>query len=125
MNRDMDLIRLLLKRGAGYDVAAEIEKYPVPVRAFHIALLKDAGYVIALVTTDEQGQPAQAVTSRLTWQGYDFLQLMLDDGVWNKAKKLIIDKGIPWTGALLYQWLKAEARRHIPGLGGEASHEIA
>jgi len=124
MKRDMDLIRLLLMRSAGYDVAAEIDKHPVSVRAFHVALLKDAGYVIALISTDEHGQIARAATSRLTWQGYDFLQLMLDDGMWKKAKKVIIDKGIPWTAALLYQWLKAEARRHIPGLGGEVSHEI-
>lgn len=81
MKRDMDLIRLLLMRSAGYDVAAEIEKHSVQERAFHVALLKDAGYVIALITPDESGLPSKAATSRLTWQGYDFLQLMLDDGL--------------------------------------------
>ena len=114
--RDMDLIRLLLMRSAGHDVAEQVEKYPIPDRAFHIELLRDAGYVIAVVDYDEHGSPSRARTSRLTWQGYEFLQVMLDDKTWNRAKKLIIDKGIPWSASLLFQWLKMEARSHFPGL---------
>ncbi len=116
MKRDMDLIRLLLMRSADHDVAADVEKYPVETRAFHVALLQDAGYVIAVVSNDQNGRPAKAAVVRLTWQGYEFLQLMLDRNIWNRAKKVIIDKGVPWATPLLIQWLKMEACRHIPGL---------
>ena len=113
----MDLIRLLLMRSAGHDVAAECEKYSIEDRAFHIALLKDAGYVIAVIMHDAQGNISKARTARLTWQGYEFLQLMLDNTIWNKAKKVIIDKGVPWATPLLVHWLKIQACSHIPGLG--------
>ena len=113
----MDLIRLLLMRAAGYeDAAAEAEQYPIPQRAFHTALLKDAGYVIAVISDDEHGFPARAATVRLTWQGYEFLQLMWDKTIWNRAKATIIEKGVPWATPLLIHWLKIQACSHIPGL---------
>ena len=116
MKRDMDLIRLLLMRSASHDIATELEKYPSEMRAFHVALLQDAGYVIAAVSNDQNGLPVSAATIRLTWQGYEFLQLMLDGNIWNRAKKTFIDKGVPWATPLLVRWLKMEACRHIPGL---------
>lgn len=114
--RDMDLIRLLLMRSAGHDVTEEVEKYSIPVRAFHIALLKDAGFVIAVIVHDAEGNISMARTARLTWQGYEFLQLMLDKTIWNRAKAAIIDKGVPWATPLLVHWLKIQACNHIPGL---------
>jgi hypothetical protein len=112
----MDLIRLLLMRSAGYDVAEDVNKYSDEERAFHIALLKDAGYVIAVIGHDEHGNINRARTARLTWQGYEFLQLMLDKTIWNRAKEVIIDKGVPWATPLLIHWLKIQACNHIPGL---------
>jgi hypothetical protein len=116
MKRDMDLIRLLLMRSADYDVSAEVERYSVEQRAFHIALLQDAGYVLAVISTDERGLPNKAATIRLTWQGYEFLQSMTDSKIWQRAKDTIIDAGVPWTASLLFEWLKLQARQHIPGL---------
>lgn len=113
----MDLIRLLLMRAAGdQDATAEAEQFSVQERAFHTALLKDAGYVIAAINHDEHGYPSHAVTTRLTWQGYEFLQLVQDKTIWNRAKKTIIDKGISWATPLLVHWLKIQACSHIPGL---------
>jgi hypothetical protein len=115
MKRDMDLIRLLLMRSSGYDVAKDLEPYSDQERAFHVALLKDAGYVDAVIRTDAKGFPNGSVVIRLTWQGYEFLQAMTDSKIWKSAKEHILKPGVSWTTSLLLEWLKLEARRHIPG----------
>ena len=111
----MDLVRLLLMRSAGHDVAKDLEPYSDEERAFHVALLKDAGYVEAVVRTDERGFPNGAAVIRLTWQGYEFLQAMMDNKIWKAAKEHILKPGVSWTTSLLLEWLKLQAREHIPG----------
>ena len=111
----MDLIRLLLMRSAGHNVAKDLEPFSDEERAFHVALLKDAGYVEALIRTNEVGFPNGSKVIRLTWQGYEFLQAMTDNKIWKSAKEHILKPGVSWTTSLLLEWLKLEARRHIPG----------
>lgn len=115
MKRDMDLIRLLLMRSADYDVDKKLRPYSEAERAFHVALLKDAGYVEAVIRTDENGLPKGAVVIRLTWQGYEFLQAMTDNKIWKLAKEHILRPGVSWTSSLLLEWLKLKARESIPG----------
>ena len=114
LQRDMDLIRLLLLGSAGYDVEEELKDYTGEQMAFHIALLKDAGFVDAEVTCNEHGFPAVAAIIRLTWNGYEFLELAKDSKAW-KASKDVLQKAGSWSVSLLLEWLKAEAKSHIPG----------
>jgi hypothetical protein len=114
MKRDMDLIRLLLLRSVGDEKAARlVEKYDVPERAHHVALLQQAGFVDAVVTCDEYGQPTRAIVRGLTWQGHEFLDAMRDDTVWKKAKNKMIKPGVSWTVSLLFEVLKAEAKKQL------------
>ena len=114
MKRDMDLVRLLLQRSAGdHAAASKVEEYPVEDRAYHVALLKDAGFVEASILKDEYGQPAKAAVVRLTWQGHEFLQAMSDDGVWDKVKKTVMKDGVAWTTSLLLLILKQEAKNRL------------
>jgi hypothetical protein len=114
MKRDMDLIRLLLLRSEGDEEAAQlVEKYEVPERAYHVALLQQAGFVDADITCDEHGQPNGAIVRGLTWQGHEFLDAMRDDTVWKKAKNKMIKPGVSWTASLLFEVLKAEAKKQL------------
>ena len=61
--RDMDLIRLLLMRASGYDVSADLAPYTDKQRALHTALLKDAGYVDAVISPAEEGFPTPNLQS--------------------------------------------------------------
>lgn len=114
MKRDMDLIRLLLLRSEGDEEAEKlVERYPVPERAYHVGLLKDAGFVNAEIRCDENGVPNGAVVTGLTWQGHEFLDAMRDDTVWKNAKDKMLKPGISWTVSLLFEVLKAEAKKQI------------
>src|SRR5438067_163459 len=119
MKRDMDLIRLLLLRSAGDEDALRLaEQYSVPERAYHVALLKDAGFVEAAISRDQHGLPSGAVVMRLTWQGHDFLDAMRDDNIWKKAKEKILKPGVSWTFSILIEFLKAEAKQKLFGAAG-------
>jgi hypothetical protein len=58
---------------------------------------------------------------RLTWQGYDFLQVTRDDTVWSKAVKHVFKPATSWTVSLLLEWLKQEAHRRVFGSPGSSS----
>lgn len=110
----MDLIRLLLLRSEGDEEAKNrVEKYPVPERAYHVFLLKDAGLIEAEIVRDENDVPSGAVVGDLTWQGHEFLDAMRDDTIWKKAKEKMVKPGISWTVSLLFEFLKAEAKKKL------------
>ena len=108
----MDLIRLLLMRGAGYDVSNEFKRFTTEQCAFHTALLKDAGFVDAVIVPNPIGFPCKAETIRLTWQGFEFLELVKDPRLWAGSKK-VFTKAAGWATPLLVEWLKSEAKRHL------------
>jgi len=110
----MELVRLLLLRSEGDAKAQELaEKYPVSQRAYHVALLKDAGFVEAIIRKDENDFPAAAKVLRLTWQGHEFLDLTRDDKVWCFVKSKVLKPGVSWTMSILTELLKAEAKRQL------------
>jgi hypothetical protein len=108
----MGLARLLLLNGAGYDVVEDLKAYTARQCAFHVALLKDAGFVEAVIRQDHIGFPSGATIIRLTWQGFEFLELVKDPEVWRGTKK-VFDKAVSWSMPVLMEWLKTEAKRHL------------
>lgn len=105
MKRDMDLIRKIL---------LEIEAHPEPNRliklaikdynreqlSYHVKLLAEASLIEAKnvsSTTNFEWNPIC-----LTWEGHEFLEASRDEGMWEKAKSLIIRKG----GTLSFEVLK-------------------
>ena len=110
--RDMDLVRLILLRSAGCDVAEELKQYTQQQRAFHVALLIDAGYIRGEVTRDPEGFPATSAIVHLTWQGFEFLELVKDGKLW-KGARTVFTKTAGWSTPLLVEWLKAEAKKYL------------
>lgn len=118
MKRNMDLIREIL-------LQKEADKTPMVLPdcsgqeefAYHVALLKEAGFVEAIIRPDRLGMPKAAQVLRLTWAGHDFLDAARNDTVWNMAKEKIIESGKSWTISMLTEVLKALAKQELSKLG--------
>jgi len=110
----MELVRLLLMRSEGDEVAATVcEEFSVEERAYHVQLLIDAGLVEGIVRKGPQGAFTGAIVSRLTWDGHDFLQSVREDTVWNKAKEQVLKPGASWTFDILKEWAKYELKKKL------------
>lgn len=119
MKRDMDIIRAIFiaaesSQQSGHpDGLHKIDGVDDKVAAYHVALLKDAGYVEASVSKEHNGLPWRFESLRMTWSGHEFLDAMRDDTVWNKVKEHVIKPGASWTVSLLLESLKTEIRTRL------------
>lgn len=96
MKRDPDLIRKIL---------IEIEKCPDDSNLIilnipgytpgeisdHVGLLKDAGYIVAVVERGDDQHRWYPV--RMTWDGHEFLEKARDDNRWGQAKVVMSKLG--------------------------------
>jgi len=116
MKRNMDVIRAILlaeekpTNPKSVHGLTEIPGVDPLVAAYHVALLKDDGYVEATVDKKANGLPWRFLGLRLTWRGHEFLDAMRDDTVWRKVKERVIKPGVSWTASMLFEALKNEAR---------------
>jgi hypothetical protein len=105
MKRDMDLIRQILLKieEHPYDldwVELELEGYSPREISYHVMLLAQASLIEA-DNLSTFGDPQWEAKS-LTWQGHEFLEAAKDESRWNKAKKLVKEKG----GGMIFEVLK-------------------
>jgi hypothetical protein len=123
MKRDMDIIRLLLleqETGEGHE---DLATYDEPLVVYNAALMLDAGFIEGSIISGADGSPSAVVIIRLTWAGHDFLDSIRDPSVWKSAKDKVLKPGLSWSFAILTEFLKAEARRHLgSALGLPPSH---
>jgi hypothetical protein len=121
MKRDMDLIRAILQRVESDESITPAQPLEIPEHTpeqvnYHIALLKDAGFIEAAIDGDLSGAVTSAFIDRLTWQGHEFLDASRDDAIWRKAKEHFLKPAASWTFSLLLEWLKQEAHRKLFGV---------
>lgn len=108
MKRDMDLIRKILLAieahpkpdNWGVPIDLAIKGYSPEGISYHIKLLAQAGLVEAKDASTMGKYQWRA--SSLTWAGHEFLEASRDDTLWEKAKKLVLEK----TGTLTFEGLK-------------------
>lgn len=121
MQRDMDLVRLIL---------LDVERHEDPVRFFrvdvpgyspeyiahHVKLLAEAGYLEAenLSTLSSFDWQPKA----LTWTGHEFLDSIRHGKVWQKLKAELKDKGISLPFSLIQQLALKIAASYF-GLSGK------
>ena len=115
MKRDMDLVRQILQDAEAHEAGQPSLNTNDSKYAYHIALMKDAGLLDAIVRTGVHGEPTDAVIKNLTWEGHDFLDAARDDTLWEAAKDKFLKPGISWTFSVLVEWLKQEIRRKVLG----------
>jgi len=106
MKRDMDLIRKMLleiesnEHGFAPD-KIEILGYTQEQINYHALLLGEAGLAKIFETTSHGDRSPQAVVTRLTWAGHEFLDSARENQIWNQAKDTIGKIG----GASLQIWM--------------------
>ncbi len=98
MERDMDLVRALLRKIEAQPPGEElrsphIEGYDQATVLHHLELLTDAGLIEAKFMKTDQSGIAAAVVERLTWQGHESLTPAKNESVWQKAKAKVAELG--------------------------------
>jgi len=119
MKRDMDTIRrivLAVRSASGAVTFGDVVGIDQAEFAMHAQLLEEAGLVQASVAATAKRTATNAIIYRLTWQGQDFSDSIVDDTLWNKAKEHVLKPSASWTFGVLLDFLKIEIRRRIPGL---------
>lgn len=106
MKRDLDLIRYILltteqsDKGVTDSVLVN-QCYDIRTIAFHTELLIDRGLVSGSVEYDGfHTTPLGVEITRITWEGYDYLDSIRSDKVWRKAKE-VISKSVGDTSLLV------------------------
>lgn len=94
--RDMDLIRLILKHYGNVINEEEkqlFENYEDDQVKFHKYILIEAKYMIGTSLFLEDGTLRNVNVKNLTWEGYDLLESIKDDGIWKETKKRCLEIG--------------------------------
>lgn len=93
MQRDMDLVRDLLKLAASSNeprvnaYALSNDSRSRELIAYHVRIMTQAGLIESYVKPDDLPAPGACFIMRLTWCGNDFLDAVNSDTVWNEVKK--------------------------------------
>ena len=101
MKRDMELIRkILFKIEDEYHgesiYALSINGYDKITIAEHCKLLYEYGLIDKYKALGAKNAPViNFFVGNLTWEGYDYLEKIREDTVWNKTKEIITQKGLP------------------------------
>lgn len=99
MKRDFDLIRLLLLEREG-ETSIDLSPYDQDQINYHKALIIEAGLAegpISYPGSHGSDIPDAADLLRLTWDGHEFLDKARSDTVWEKAKALVVERGLSLT----------------------------
>lgn len=101
MKRDMELIRkIMFKIESDYTGESlrspEIEGYDKVTVAEHCRLMYEYGLLDEYKSIGADNAPVILFfVGNLTWAGYDFLEKIRQDTVWNRTKDVIAQKGLP------------------------------
>ena len=93
MKRDLDLIRKILLKieDSNVDEALtniQIEGHEHDETAYHISLLKSAGFIEGEILYEIGSVvPSAYMIFGMTWEGHDFLDACRNEGIWVKAKE--------------------------------------
>ena len=101
MKRDMELVRkIMFKIEEDYSGTPirtfQIDGYDMITVAEHCRLMNEYGLIDKYNAFGADYIPVLAFSvGNLTWEGYDFLDKVRQDTVWNKTKDVITKQGLP------------------------------
>lgn len=114
MRRDMDLIRQIVMAVRELSPGEELQSLDgvaPAVFAEHAKLLIEAGIAEGVENNTYDGR--EVILQRLTWNGHDFADAVVDDTIWRKAKERVIKPAASWSFGILTEFLKSEIKRQI------------
>ncbi|MEM0949292.1 MAG: DUF2513 domain-containing protein [Pseudomonadota bacterium] len=115
MKRDLEVIRkILLQVEASDDDPTTLKDVTIPgveqlKISHHIEMLSEAGFVDAVDCTTMDGHDWQV--SRLTWNGYELLDAIRDEEVWEGTKSKLAKVGgytLPIVQALASDFIRKQ-----------------
>jgi hypothetical protein len=115
MQRDMDLVRLMLLKVAALPHRTEFEDdfaidgYGDDLVQYHLRLLTEAG----MLRTLELSHYSRHIPVELTWAGQDALDAMRDNKLWQAAKDNVLKPLGGATFAVLLDYLKAKGKEAL------------
>jgi hypothetical protein len=117
MKRDMDLVRqilLALESEPDGSTGSEltIDGYSDAQVGYHVLIMMEAGLLVGAETTSFGSGP-EAIASRLTWEGHEFLDAAREPSRWEQAKKLLGKAG----GASFPVWVKVLTEMAVKAAG--------
>jgi len=121
MKRDMELIRGLLLELEGEEPKPDLAKWSDKQKAYHAALLVEAGLANGNSIENYYQEEKRAVElHRLTWAGHEFLDAARDEKRWKKVLSVVAKAGGSVTFPILKQLLGKYLKEKF-GLDAELS----
>ena len=116
--RDLDEIRRILLRAEAEPLDVEDDLNSgfhdwgglSPSEGFHLGLMRDAGLV--------EGKDASIGFFRVTHAGYEYLDAIRNEGIWNKTKAIAAEQGGSLALELVKQVATALLRNQLEKLVG-------
>ena len=99
MKQDMDLLRLILLETEN-DGQVDLSGYTIEQINYHKALLIDAHLLDGkphYSSTAKSEIPDKVIITKLTLEGHKYLDDTRNNTIWEKAKKLTVEKGLPFS----------------------------
>ncbi len=98
MLRDIELVREILlaleaKPGPEVIETVNVEGYDDLAVRYHLILLAQAKLIDYEPVLTKTGRVIRVLAFNPSWQGYEFLDAVRDEAVWNKLKVQVSDKG--------------------------------
>ena len=125
MKRNWDTIRELLTKVEECTLPTDMVRllnFPQERAAeisYHMALLIEVGLVKGQLMQTIGPEVKDFIAQRLTWQGHEFLDSIRSDTVWEKTKKVFLDRGVEMTFDLVKTIAREAAAAILKGaLGG-------
>lgn len=111
MTRDLELIKQILlkleERESCSPEEIEIDGYEADAIAFNCILLQEAGFITGEMNDERGGgELIAAWPARITWNGFEFLDLSRNKDAWNKTKGFLKEKGASVSISLFTEVLK-------------------
>lgn len=94
----MELVRkilLKLEENVGNELSLHIEGYDSEVIGYHCSMMYEYGLIKNFTAKSAGNNPYYFfAVNGLSWEGYDFLDKIRDEGTWKKTVKIISEKGL-------------------------------
>jgi len=111
MKRDLDLVRQLMLQIEALPAAPPVQyrmsEIEDPVLLAHLEMLIEAGLVNGRISRSQGARGDVISVSGLTWQGYEWIEMVRSQSLWNEVKSAVLDGG----GVLTFELTKAVATK--------------
>ncbi|MEM6750436.1 MAG: DUF2513 domain-containing protein [Planctomycetota bacterium] len=114
----MDLVRQILLCIEAYDHGRAphnlcIDGFSTEQVGYHVYIMIEGGLLDGANSTTLKSKGYEAIASRITWEGHEFLDAARDDRRWKKACALVKEKSGAVTLAVMSQLLTAMALQSL------------